>query len=72
MVWIGLVDEEHRIIRPVASGGYVDGYLDTVNISTENIPRGRGAIGTHTGKGKNIFVTISLATLAWNRGVKML
>ncbi|MGB8309449.1 MAG: PAS domain S-box protein [Methanoregula sp.] len=53
MVWIGLVDEEHKIILPVASAGYVNGYLDTVNISTENIPRGRGAIGTAYREGRN-------------------
>jgi len=52
MAWIGLADPENKIIRPVASAGYVDGYLDTVNISTEDVPRGRGATGTAYREGK--------------------
>jgi PAS domain S-box-containing protein len=46
MVWIGLADTEKRSIIPVASYGYIDGYLDTIAISTEDVPRGRGPTGT--------------------------
>jgi PAS domain S-box-containing protein len=46
MVWIGIADPQHKVIRPVASDGHVSGYLDSVNISTEDVPRGRGPTGT--------------------------
>ena len=52
MVWIGIADTEHKLIRPVASGGHVDGYLDSVNISTEDVPRGRGPVGTAYREGR--------------------
>ena len=46
MAWIGLADTEQKVIRPVASSGYTSGYLDTLNISTEDVPHGRGPTGT--------------------------
>jgi PAS domain S-box-containing protein len=52
MVWIGLSDPEHLTIRPVTSAGYIDGYLDTISISTEDIPRGRGPTGAAYREGK--------------------
>ncbi len=52
MAWIGLVDEEQATVKPVASAGYVDGYLDHVDISTEDVPRGRGLTGTAYREGK--------------------
>jgi len=52
MAWIGLADLEQKIIRPVVSAGYVDGYLDTINISTEDVPKGRGPTGTAFREGK--------------------
>jgi PAS domain S-box-containing protein len=52
MAWIGLADPALKIIRPVASAGYIDGYLDTVNISTEESPRGYGPTGTAYREGK--------------------
>jgi len=55
MAWIGLANPELASIRPVASAGHVDGYLDTVNISTEDVPRGRGPTGTAYREGKYIF-----------------
>ena len=52
MAWIGHADLEQKIIRPVASAGHVDGYLDTINISTEDVPEGRGPTGTAFREGK--------------------
>ena len=55
MAWIGLADAEHRIIRPVASAGHIDGYLDNSDISTEDVPRGRGPTGVAYREGKYFF-----------------
>ena len=46
MAWIGLVDEEAGTIKPVASRGVDDGFLDQVRISTGEVPQGMGSTGT--------------------------
>jgi PAS domain S-box-containing protein len=46
MVWAGSVDLEKKTIEPTVWFGYIDGYLETAAISTEDVPRGRGVIGT--------------------------
>jgi PAS domain S-box-containing protein len=46
MAWAGFVNEKKHLIEPVASYGYIDGYLDTIAISTDPVPRGRGPTGT--------------------------
>jgi len=46
MAWAGLVNGEKHLIEPVAAYGHIDGYLDTIAISTDDIPRGQGPIGT--------------------------
>ena len=56
MVWIGLADPIKKSIEPVASHGIVDGYLDHIEISTENVPRGQGPTGTAFREGR-IYVT---------------
>ncbi len=46
MAWIGLVDEEKKIVNPVAYAGFEDGYLSKiVKISTKDVPAGRGPTG---------------------------
>ena len=55
MAWIGLADQERRTIRPIASAGYIDGYLDNINISTDDVPHGRGPTGTAFRQGKYYF-----------------
>ncbi len=55
MAWIGLADTEQKVIRPVASSGYTHGYLDSINISTEDVPHGRGPTGTAYREGKYYF-----------------
>ena len=55
MAWIGLADREQRVIKPVASSGYTCGYLDSINISTEDVSHGRGPTGTAYREGKYYF-----------------
>ncbi|HTP65161.1 MAG TPA: GAF domain-containing protein [Geobacteraceae bacterium] len=44
LAWIGLVDEQSRLVRPVASAG-MTGYLDDINISVDDEETGRGPTG---------------------------
>jgi PAS domain S-box-containing protein len=47
MVWIGFAqDDEAKTVRPVASAGFEEGYLQTLNISWADTERGRGPTGT--------------------------
>jgi len=46
MAWIGLADAVSRSIDPVASHGYVDGYLDDFHIPTDPVAKGCGPVGT--------------------------
>ncbi|MGA2192668.1 MAG: ATP-binding protein [Nitrospirota bacterium] len=46
MAWVGLADETARAVRPVASAGLVDGYLDNLAVSIDDIPKGAGPTGT--------------------------
>jgi len=46
MAWAGFSNEKTHLIEPVASYGYIDGYLDTLSISTNPVPRGKGPTGT--------------------------
>jgi PAS domain S-box-containing protein len=42
MAWIGTANEEQTVIKPVASAGVVDGYLDTINIDLKDDIRTKG------------------------------
>jgi PAS domain S-box-containing protein len=55
MVWIGLADAEKKAIIPTVSFGHVDGYLDTVAISLEDEPRGRGPTGSAYREGRYYY-----------------
>ena len=47
MVWIGFAeDDEHKTVRPVASAGFEDGYLETLQVTWADTERGRGPTGT--------------------------
>ncbi len=46
MAWAGLANHEKHVIEPTAASGHIDSYLDTITISTENIPQGQGPTGT--------------------------
>jgi PAS domain S-box-containing protein len=45
-VWIGLVEEGHKRVIPVAKAGVEDSYLDSVEITWDDRPSGRGPTGT--------------------------
>lgn len=47
MAWIGVVDPEPLLVKPVAIYGHEDGYLKEKHVSVdESIPEGRGPTGT--------------------------
>jgi PAS domain S-box-containing protein len=47
MAWIGYAEEdENKTVRPVASAGFENGYLDTLRITWADAERGRGPTGT--------------------------
>jgi PAS domain S-box-containing protein len=46
MAWVGLVDARTHLVRPVASAGNIDGYLDGLAITAEDEESGRGPTGT--------------------------
>jgi CheY-like chemotaxis protein len=46
MAWIGLVDPATHEVHPVAACGYEDGYLSTLSVSIDNVPKGMGLTGT--------------------------
>lgn len=56
MAWIGLVEEKDKAVRPVASCGVVDGYLDHIRISIDpDIPEGQGPTGIAIREGRNFI-----------------
>lgn len=47
MIWIGFAEEdENKTVLPVASAGFEEGYLQTLNITWADTERGRGPTGT--------------------------
>jgi PAS domain S-box-containing protein len=53
MVWIGIVEhDEGKSIRPVASAGFDDGYLETLCLTWADTERGQGPGGTAIRTGK--------------------
>ena len=40
-VWIGLIDQAEKIIRPVSWSKYENGYIQNIFISTDNVPGGK-------------------------------
>jgi PAS domain S-box-containing protein len=60
MAWIGLADKDQKIIRPVASAGTINEYLNNINISTEDVPQGRGPTGMAYREGKS-FISNDIA-----------
>ncbi|MBN2352993.1 MAG: PAS domain S-box protein [Spirochaetales bacterium] len=47
MVWIGMAEEdEAKTVRPVASAGFEEGYVESLNITWADTERGRGPTGT--------------------------
>jgi PAS domain S-box-containing protein len=46
MAWAGLLNKKKQLIEPVAVQGHIYGFLDTITISTEDVPGKRGPTGT--------------------------
>ncbi|MFA7350621.1 MAG: PAS domain S-box protein, partial [Methylotenera sp.] len=69
MAWIGLVDIESTLIKPVAICGDAQGYLTDIQISVDaNSPFGQGPTGASVRENHPIFVQDFLhdpRTLAW-------
>ena len=53
MVWVGYAEnDEAKTVRPIASAGFEEGYLGTLNITWADTERGRGPTGTAIRTGK--------------------
>jgi PAS domain S-box-containing protein len=66
MVWIGFAeDDEAKIVRPVASSGFDEGYLEMLNITWADTERGRGPTGTAIRTGKPYICKNMLTDLAF-------
>jgi PAS domain S-box-containing protein len=46
MAWAGIANPKTHNIEPVGSSGHIEGYLDTIAISTDDSARGKGPTGT--------------------------
>jgi len=46
MAWAGIANPKNHLIEPVAASGCIEGYLDTIAISTDDNPQGWGPTGT--------------------------
>jgi HD-GYP domain-containing protein (c-di-GMP phosphodiesterase class II)/DNA-binding response OmpR family regulator len=46
MAWVGLVNPDTLLVKPVARWGVEEGYLSNITISAADVPEGRGPIGT--------------------------
>jgi len=47
MVWIGYAEQNQaKSVRPMASAGFEKGYLQTMNLTWDDLARGRGPVGT--------------------------
>ncbi len=46
MAWIGLIDRESKIVKPVTYSGVEEGYLAKIRISIGDDPEGRGPTGS--------------------------
>jgi putative nucleotidyltransferase with HDIG domain/PAS domain S-box-containing protein len=56
MCWIGkLESDQAKTIKPVASAGFIDGYLDTLKVTWADEAFGHGPTGTAAREGKTII-----------------
>jgi PAS domain S-box-containing protein len=54
MAWIGLIDEETQLVKPVVAWGFENGYLSVIpQISVSDVPEGQGPTGTAIREGKH-------------------
>ena len=55
MAWVGLVDPEAGVLKPVAWAGAEDGYLASIRISVGDDPEGQGPSGSAIRKGRHFI-----------------
>jgi PAS domain S-box-containing protein len=56
MAWVGFAEgDEAKSVRPVAQAGFDNGYLDTLNVTWADAPRGRGPTGTAIRTGQPVL-----------------
>ncbi len=56
LAWIGIIDYEEQLVKPISYSGFNDGYIDKIKISIrEDIPEGKGPTGTAIRTGKYII-----------------
>ena len=57
MAWVGFAEsDDARTVRPVASFGFEDRYLESANISWADVERGRGPTGTAIRESRTVAV----------------
>ncbi len=55
LAWVGFVEhDERRSVRPVAQAGFEEGYLDALDVTWADEPRGRGPTGTAIRTGRAV------------------
>src|SRR5664279_2925428 len=55
MAWVGFAEhDEAKSVRPVASAGFNDGYLEFLKITWADTDWGRGAVGTAIRTGRTV------------------
>ena len=71
MVWIGFAEnDENKTVRPVASAGFEEGYLETMRITWADSERGRGPTGTAIRTGQPSMCRNMLTDPAFCPGAK--
>ncbi len=54
MAWVGMADQVSGEVKPVASAGHVDGYLERLHVSLGDDERGRGPSGLALKQGQHV------------------
>jgi len=70
LAWIGLVDEESGVVKPVASSSETAGYLDNIRVTVREEPEGMGPTGSTIRKGTLQIVNDFLSnprTAPWHK-----
>ena len=55
MAWIGMIDPDTQLVRPVSAYGRTGNYLSGLRISAEDIPEGQGPSGRAVREGTRFF-----------------
>jgi len=70
MAWIGVTDEADERIKPVAFSGFDDGYLDSIQITANDGPTGKGPSGQALRKSKVVIcndISADPLMLSWRK-----